>query len=132
MFRVTNGAGAGAPFPVSSTITAYSGLNGSGDVLGTITGGVTGGLNFGYSTLALSGLNGAQSFTFLGAAGVAPRYHDITATVFVATPVPEAATWMMMIGELRSQRRGVAHVIARPSRSGELPVGAVPRQPRSF
>ena len=99
VFRVNSGAGPGSPFPVSSTITAYSGLNGTGDVLGTITGGVTGGMNFGYSTLALTGLTGAQSFTLQGAAGVSPRYDDITATVFAAAPVPEVATWaMMMVG----------------------------------
>ncbi|WP_174279710.1 PEPxxWA-CTERM sorting domain-containing protein [Sphingomonas bacterium] len=98
LYRLNSGAGPGSPLPVMSTVTAYSGLNGTGSVLGTALGSITGGLNFGYTIIQLPNLVGARSFTLQGANGL-PNYDDITATLFVApAAVPEPATWAMMLG----------------------------------
>ena len=97
LYRLNSGAGPGSPLTVTSTITAYSGLNGTGSALGSVTGSIVGGINFGYTTLELTNLAGARSFTLQGANGL-PNYDDITATLApAASAVPEPATWAMML-----------------------------------
>lgn len=98
LYRLNSGAGPGSPLTVTSTVTAYSGLNGTGTALGSVTGSIVGGLNFGYTTLELANLAGARSFTLQGANGL-PNYDDITATVApAAAAVPEPGTWALMLG----------------------------------
>lgn len=97
LYRLSSGAGPGSPLSATSTITAFSGLDGTGSVLGTVTGSVSGGLNFGFVTLQLANLAGARSISLQGANGL-PNYDDITATVAAVQPaVPEPATWVMML-----------------------------------
>ena len=79
-------------FDVNTTITAYSGLDGLGTVLGTTSGSITGGNNFAFTTVQLANLAGARSFKIQGNSFLA-NYDDIT-----VTGVPEASSWTMFIG----------------------------------
>lgn len=97
-------------FDVNSTITAYSGLDGTGTVLGTAQGTITGGNDFAFTTIELTNLAGARSFAILGGSALA-NYDDITATA----AVPEPATWAIFVGgfgliggAMRRRRKRVA------------------------
>jgi hypothetical protein len=83
----------GSPTAVNATIYAYSGLNGTGTLLGSASGSADGGAGFAYTTIALDKLAGARSFVIQGGSGLA-NYDDITATA----AVPESASWAMMLG----------------------------------
>jgi hypothetical protein len=76
------------------TINAYSGLNGTGTLLGSITASF-GGPNYSAETFSLTGLSGAQSFGFNAATRGNTWFDNFSATV---AAVPEPANWALMIG----------------------------------
>lgn len=79
------------------TVTAFSGLNGTGSVLGT-TSGSFGGVNYQTGTFSLTGLAGAQSFAFNANTRGNVWFDNFSATAAAATgAVPEPATWAMMV-----------------------------------
>jgi hypothetical protein len=82
-----------ADYMPSVTLTAYSGLNGTGSVLGTTTGSF-GGLNYQTATLALDGLAGARSIGFNANTRGNVWFDNFSAT---AGGVPEPASWAMLI-----------------------------------
>jgi hypothetical protein len=84
---------AGTYAPVIS-LTAYSGLNGTGTVLGS-TSGSFGGLNYQAGSFSLTGLAGAQSFAFAADTRGNVWFDNFSATA--TAPVPEPATWAMMV-----------------------------------
>ena len=83
----------GTFFP-TVTLTAYSGANGTGSVLGTQTA-TFGGTGYQSTIISLSGLSGAGSVAILGSSSGTVNFDNIVANI--SAPVPEAATWAMMI-----------------------------------
>lgn len=101
-------------FDVTSTVTAYSGVDGQGSVLGSAIGTITGGTDFAFTTIELAQLNGAKSFTLQGT--FLSNYDAITATLG-SPAVPEPATWAMFVtgfgligARLRRRQRGLLAV----------------------
>lgn len=103
----------------SFTVTAYSGLNGAGTVLGTTTGTVGTGVSYRSATATLSNLSGALSFGLLGSTAAA-HYDNIAVTLAPTSSVPEPASWALMIGGL-----GMVGGAMRRRRSQTRPVLAV-------
>lgn len=83
----------GTFFP-TVTLTAYSGANGTGSILGTQTA-TFGGTGYQSTVISLSGLSGAGSVAILGSSSGTVDFDNITANV--SAPVPEPATWALMI-----------------------------------
>lgn len=83
-------------FTVTTTLTAYSGLNGTGQVLGTIGGTVSGGNNYAMTLVQLANIGGARSVGLLGGSALA-NYNNITANVNAVGGVPEPFTWALML-----------------------------------
>lgn len=86
----------------SLTLNAYTGLNGTGTLLGSVTVPWSGCLCVGESSMAsFSGLSGIQSVTFMGGNAEYPNgmYYDN----FIATPestVPEGNTFLLLASGL--------------------------------
>ena len=78
------------------TLTAYSGLNGTGTLLGT-TSGTFDGANYYAATFSLTGLAGAQSFGFNAATRGNTFFDNFSATAAAVGNVPEPASWAMML-----------------------------------
>jgi hypothetical protein len=94
------------------TINAYSGLNGTGTLLGTVSG-TFGGPNYSAQTFSLTGLSGAQSFGFNAATRGNTWFDNFSATVAIGGAVPEPANWALIIGGFgligaASRRRRIA------------------------
>jgi hypothetical protein len=79
------------------TVNAYSGLNGTGTLLGTVSR-AFGGPNYQADTFSLTGLSGAQSFGFNADTRGNTWFDNFSATVAVGGAVPEPASWALMIG----------------------------------
>ncbi len=84
------------------TLSAYSGLNGTGTLLGTVTVNWNGDFGMGdaAAVASLSGLSGIQSVIFIGGSRSFPNsvYYDNFIATLDATTVPEGGSSVLLLG----------------------------------